>query len=127
MDYSEGIPLYSPKSITIQPGHQMLVVLPITLDIPRKHILTINSLSSVTTQEPHVCPGILDYHHHDGIPLVLANLYKHPITIKRGHTFAIAKLISLSTIASIHHVGDSSDLGLSDSPPQQNELLNQLL
>ena len=59
--------------------------------------------------------------------MLVGNIYKHSITVKKGQTIAVACVQSLDKIQSIHTVGDVSDLGLTEPSLEQQKELHNLL
>ena len=77
--------------------------------------------------EPLVCPGILDQGAVEEVILLLSNIYKHAITVKKNQQIATVHLVPSSSIKSIHIIGDSSEFGLDELTPLQLQELDDLL
>ena len=84
----------------------------------------VSSLPNLSLKEPFICLGISDSTSHN-LVLLVGNLYKHPLSIKKGQQLAIGCITSLKEIHSIHKVGDSANLGLEEPTEKENQELNK--
>ena len=95
---TEGIPIYSPVEIHLKPGQQKLVNIHLSFEVPKNYILFIFSVKNSTIYEPLICPGILNQGAVDKVILLMGNLYKHAIRIKKNQQIATVYLILSSLI-----------------------------
>ena len=80
----------------------------------------------MSLNKPFICPGILDSTKHN-LVLLVGNLYKHTLFLKKGQQLAIGRITSLKEIHSIHTKGDSTKLGLNKHTENENKELDKLL
>ena len=124
---TEGIPIYSPFAFHLVPGQQTLINIHLSFEVPKNYILFLSSVNNPSIYEPLVCPGILNQSTVDEVILLLGNIYKHAITIKKNQQIATVHLVPSSSIKSIHVIGDSSKFRIDEPTPLQQQELDDLL
>lgn len=78
--------------------------------------LEISCVENFLLLKPQVYPGLLNYHLHESISILLVNLTSVPIFVKKCQQVACAMLVPINMYQGIYNVGTLADLGLEEDP-----------
>ena len=117
--------IYAPHNFNLESGQQILISIKLQLEVLCNHLLFLTSLSNLSLNKPLICPGISDSTSHE-LVLLIRNLYKLSISIKKGQQLAVSFITSLKKIQSIHTIGDTINLGLQEPIEEETQELDKL-
>ena len=83
----QGVPLKSSRTLTINLGNQQILSTNLTVEIPTGFYGQVYAPKNLSCFKPHIAPVIL-IPGYENIFVLIANLYKHNLTVKKGQTVA---------------------------------------
>ena len=92
-------------------GDQQVLSTDLIVEIPTGFYSKFYAPKKLSWFEPHVSPGIL-IPGHKNIFVIVANLYKHNLTVKKGQTVAFLQFYPLAELESFTEFGNSTKFGI---------------
>ena len=110
---NDGFPIKLPINFSIQSGHQKIIKLGISFNIPPKLYGVIKNSPYAIRHEPHVAPGLI-INQLKPIHILVANLYQNNLEIKWGQTLAYLYFEPIDELATILEFGSLSEFGIDE-------------
>ena len=107
----QGIPLKSSRTLTINLGNQQILSTNLTVEIPTGFYGQVYAPKNLSCFIPHVAPSIL-IPGHENIFVLIANLYKHNLTVKKGQTVEFLHFHPLVELKSFTEFGNLTEFGI---------------
>ncbi len=86
--WDAGLDLYSIEDVTLKPGELKAIRTGIAIAIPRGYVGIIKDRSSKALKGLHCLAGVIDPGYRDEVKVVVINLGKEDIEIRKGERFA---------------------------------------